>query len=1749
MQLIILDLFNNIYETGKVPRELKEGTIYPVPKDTTKPCTSDNARPLTMLESGLKILTHCLANRINNLLIKSPIYAPIQYAFLPGKNITDPLHLIEHAQSNARTQKRELHQAFLDLSQAFDRLEYWASDMALKRMNYPPQFTTLIEDLNTDSQRRIITKDGVTSQWTLQCGVAQGEVLSPIRFITLMDMLATWILLRCNKQNPQNKEMGYKMTFKPEKRKLKLASRTPTGQQQPGGSTDQHPTTISGLMYCDDIALSTETFEDMQDLIGVVSEFMNTFGIQLNNKKSLYTARMPETTKTHPHNITTSPTTEGTWIGGINGTWTPEPAPKTRLTIRQGHEHIRYLGVHFSMDGNWDYQLKLLEDTLHKSLRMIRLRDLPPHQLTYLLNAIIMPKLTYPLNVTSILTGTQGSAAVRRIDRCITEFTKLYLGYPTSINHSFLYTPAKHRGGGLEPLEDLVNINTITNTTITLNDWDTNNFWRRTIDTHNRDNPNSPHDNTHQCYLMASNQFTKILQRTLAEASTLIGSHLPYLKGHLKGNNTPEDLANNLAHRFSKMGYSLDTIMTEPKPTAHRNPLIRTLTTATYGAMASTLMTHNLWHMGDFTIPSGTHLDTWENYNKWEMQNGTRKKPKSKWFKKLERETLIDPTPNSDRTLKRDYRDFPCEIDTLRPFCFHEEDTLVIAFPSPERDSEEKIRVRAYNTEREGEHWAIRLTERKDRIITLENGNTSLTEGALIPMEGLISENIKQGTIILTNDTVMALSEQCKTHTQINLTRAYAGEESEGSMASDTDNEEESEHPDMMTTPRNHQRKKVDIKFNTCSDGSVYEFTNGNTAAGYAAVTEINGIRSIKRYNMAPHPPWKSESAVLNYNPETTRSTDVEAKGLLVAIDEWFPEGRMGTHVHVLDNLAVLHQIATPTRTKNDRHAFREYNHFTIDEVRRKLERTNFYEKNPADKNIHVNWIKGHSGNKLHECADRHAARAAFRPIDGPSRTPKESKFPYALYFYECLITGDIRKHVKKVCQEIHFRKWRNMRSQGVLAKLTMSTGSKIPDYKGKGTRTSISKFFAKLINSVAHTPHMSHKIGKEDTPACPLCQHHDATAEHILLHCPSRKLNNARKRLDKTLLEKLQVNTHQYNQPHQQATHPIEQIPNIKLYPYTTFLHHEPPVQIVNGLPESRWYRKSESKKGMITIQHPDQHADEPIIQKRIPISNFWTLIAWHDLTWSDRPEPLDRYDKRAADIWQAIADAEVDTKGAKLCWAADRMLLDILIDELGCEKELFSNILNTYHRFKTRRMLQRNENFAKHAGIEMDGLDPDAYEYCVYGNPPFDGNTQGKNTIIQTLNAAEQASENKESFRAVFFLPLSDSKLEGRLKHPRARLLIKFPNNSVPFIPDGYWHGGKKAKGCYQQKHTHMVLIMYESKNIGTLQPIDNDTLQRKLAAWFINKTPTRNHVIEKLRYTGIPLKYYDTVLRARFPESWKFWKHRDHTENTTYHGALHDTTHINQTPFKDITEWNRMSAHVGHLPESFDKLLRELGIPALLVKPTTKYVEQAMKAHTVKMFKMYWKATKDGNEQPIEPEMNEDNDNESEISEHVEDPMSITHELTHLARSETDPSSTDEYTTSDETDSENDEEADDDNNLTELTRGEQMLQITRDVKEIDIIREESGQEQTWGTQSEADPSVTDDCSTSSEPDSGRNEGNEDDSPPRQTRRKRPLQMTKEAKENEKSENNARNRRKGLQRAPNRTTSPDREAPQSPS
>ena len=248
-----------------------------------------------MLETGLKLLTHVLSNRLIDSMANKPVLAPTQYAFMYGMNIMDPIRAVEMMQERARKLKRGrnakgIHMAFLDLSQAFDRTEFWASDMALERLNVPPSLRKLMRSLDTTATRTLATRDGETLAWAPECGVPQGEILSPFRFVALMDMLATWLTIRCNGGNPGKKSMGYCMPAPCQR----LAG-VIRGQGRPLAPT----TRVHSMLYCDDICLVADSREDLQDMLGVVSEFMKEMGIKVNPVKSYYTTNEDPPPRSH----------------------------------------------------------------------------------------------------------------------------------------------------------------------------------------------------------------------------------------------------------------------------------------------------------------------------------------------------------------------------------------------------------------------------------------------------------------------------------------------------------------------------------------------------------------------------------------------------------------------------------------------------------------------------------------------------------------------------------------------------------------------------------------------------------------------------------------------------------------------------------------------------------------------------------------------------------------------------------------------------------------------------------------------------------------------------------------------------------------------------------------------------------------------------------------------------------------------------------------------------------------------------------------------------------------------------------------------------------------------------------------------------------------------------------------------------------------------------------------------------------
>jgi hypothetical protein len=96
----------------------------------------------------------------------------------------------------------------------------------------------------------------------------------------------------------------------------------------------------------------------LQQMVGIVHEFLDTVGIKLSDTKSYYTTNDPaEYQPIYIEGSMTLPT------AGMNGDWKPNVAGPT-LTHKLQHEAIRYLGVHFALDGSWEEQKRILTDKL-----------------------------------------------------------------------------------------------------------------------------------------------------------------------------------------------------------------------------------------------------------------------------------------------------------------------------------------------------------------------------------------------------------------------------------------------------------------------------------------------------------------------------------------------------------------------------------------------------------------------------------------------------------------------------------------------------------------------------------------------------------------------------------------------------------------------------------------------------------------------------------------------------------------------------------------------------------------------------------------------------------------------------------------------------------------------------------------------------------------------------------------------------------------------------------------------------------------------------------------------------------------------------------------------------------------------------------------------------------------------------------------------------------------------------------------
>ncbi|GKV02665.1 hypothetical protein SLEP1_g15064 [Rubroshorea leprosula] len=182
LQAIATSYFNNLFSSS-----------YPSNTETVtsclKPCIVDQDKALLLQEFTKEEVTKALFQM-------HPLKAPEQSAFLPNRLISDNFLIayeVLHYMRARRRRKRGWQAIKLDMSKAFDRVEWSYLEAIMKSLGFAERWISLIMGCVTSVSYDILLNGMAIGRVIPSCGLGQGDPLSPYLFILCAEGLTAML--------------------------------------------------------------------------------------------------------------------------------------------------------------------------------------------------------------------------------------------------------------------------------------------------------------------------------------------------------------------------------------------------------------------------------------------------------------------------------------------------------------------------------------------------------------------------------------------------------------------------------------------------------------------------------------------------------------------------------------------------------------------------------------------------------------------------------------------------------------------------------------------------------------------------------------------------------------------------------------------------------------------------------------------------------------------------------------------------------------------------------------------------------------------------------------------------------------------------------------------------------------------------------------------------------------------------------------------------------------------------------------------------------------------------------------------------------------------------------------------------------------------------------------------------------------------------------------------------------------------
>jgi len=207
----LLKCLNMNFEVGKMSNSQRQIIITLLEKPGKDNRMLDSWRPISLINVDVKICSRVLANRMADTL--PYLVHPDQAAFIKGRNIDEPIMIIQDVMDYVKTKNKSLLLFAADFEKAFDSIEHNFITAVLQHFGFGTNFIKWINILLCDNHSCIMNNGTATNFFQVRRGTKQGDPISPYIFILIIEFLATMIRSCKDIKGLKMKEKEIKLTL------------------------------------------------------------------------------------------------------------------------------------------------------------------------------------------------------------------------------------------------------------------------------------------------------------------------------------------------------------------------------------------------------------------------------------------------------------------------------------------------------------------------------------------------------------------------------------------------------------------------------------------------------------------------------------------------------------------------------------------------------------------------------------------------------------------------------------------------------------------------------------------------------------------------------------------------------------------------------------------------------------------------------------------------------------------------------------------------------------------------------------------------------------------------------------------------------------------------------------------------------------------------------------------------------------------------------------------------------------------------------------------------------------------------------------------------------------------------------------------------------------------------------------------------------------------------------------------------